>query len=166
MDATAPGPVLRSRGFWRPRLAGLAALVLAGILAQGCSDNNGRVTPTSSQVTGDAIGGPASLSLFVQVAINPATIDVGRRASILVIVTNANGFPLPNRQVQLTASGGNLDATSGVTDANGQFATTMVVPCGTAAAGGTVTAIVEGKVSATTSGTFTSVTPTVNDPCA
>jgi|RhiMetdeSRZDD1v2_1073273.scaffolds.fasta_scaffold115163_2 hypothetical protein len=163
MDATASGPVLRSRRLWRLRKGLLAALLLAGILAQGCSDNNGRVTPTSSQVTGDAIGGTTILgTLVVQVTVNPSTIDIGRRASVLVIVTNAHGIGVDGKTVQLTASGGSLDATTGVTDASGLFATTMVVPCGST--GGAVTAIVEGKVS--TGGVFTAVTPTTNNPCA
>jgi hypothetical protein len=139
MDATASRRVFGGRGPWWPRMGALAALVLAGILVQGCSDNNSRITNTGSKVTADAVGGPLG-TLLVTVTVNLA----GERASVLVIVTNANGIALPGKTVLLSATGGNLDATSGVTGANGLFSTTMHVPCGVA---GTVTAIVEGVVS-------------------
>ena len=161
MDATASGPVLRRRS-WRPRAGVLLALLLAGILAPGCSDNSGRLTPTSATTTGDAIGGPAG-SLFVQVTVNPGTIDRGRRGNVLVIVTNANGIALPGRNVQLSAGGGTLDASAGTTNGAGLFSTTLFIPC-EATAGGAVTAIVEGVVS--TGGVFTVVTAAENDPCA
>jgi hypothetical protein len=110
----------------------LAALVLAGILAQGCSDNNGRVTGTESKVTGDAVGG----SVRVSVTISPGIINVGRRGSVVVIVSSPNGFPLPGRRVDLSSTGGSLDATTGITDSSGRFSTTVLVTCGDA---GTVT---------------------------
>lgn len=138
----------------------LAAIVLAGALVQGCSDNNGRITGTESTVTGDGIGGPGSISMFVQVTVNPASVCPGRRASVLTIVTNANGIPLPGRNVQLTASLGQLDASFGQTDSNGLFSTTILVPAATAPlATGAVTAIVQGVTS--TGGTFAAGTP----PC-
>jgi hypothetical protein len=166
MNATASGPVLSGRGSWKSRASVPVVLLLAGILAHGCSDNNGRVTPTSAQVTGDGIGGPGSISLFVQVTVNPATVDIGRRASVLVIVTNGNGFPLPGRKVQLTAVGGNLDATFGTTGPDGLFSTTMVIPCGSTPGIGQVVAIVEGVASTGAGPNFTTVTPTENNPCA
>src|SRR5512145_2701288 len=109
MDATASRRVFGGRGPWWPRMGVLAALVLAGILAQGCSDNNGRVTGTESKVTGDAVGG----SVRVSVTISPGIINVGRRGSVVVIVSSPNGFPIPGRRVDLSSTGGSLDATTG-----------------------------------------------------
>ena len=164
MDATAPGRL--SRSWWRLRPGPLVMLVLAAVLAQGCSDNSGRATPTSATSTGDGIGGPGSVSLFAQVTVNPGTVDRGRRASVLVIVTNANGFPLAGRNVQLTTSLGRLDQTAGTTGADGLFSTTLFVPCeATANATGNVIAIVEGVTSGA-GGAFTAVTSATEDPCA
>jgi hypothetical protein len=167
MDARLLPPSAKRRGSWgaHPWTLVVLGLFLAA-LTQACSDNNGTVGPTFTAtpvpVVGDAIGGPAG-TLFVQVTVNPSTVDIGRRASVLVIATNTNGFAVSGRPVQLTATGGNLDATSGVTDANGLFATTMVVPCGTLVGEGSVTAIVQGAVSPPAA--FTAVTPATNDPC-
>jgi hypothetical protein len=141
----------------------LGALVLAGILAQGCSDNSGRLTPTSATTTGDGLGGTAG-SLFVQVTVNPGSIDRGRRGNILVIVSNRNGFPLSGRNVHLTSSVGRVDRTGGTTDASGTLSSTIFIPCEVIDGEGTVTAIVEGVVS--TGGAFSVVTATENDPCA
>ena len=80
MDATASRRVFGGRGRRWPTTGLLAALVLVGILVQGCSDNNGRVTGTESKVTGDAIGG----NIKTSVTINPGTVDRGRRASVVV----------------------------------------------------------------------------------
>lgn len=165
MDAIASGRVLGRRGSWRPQTGLLVALVLAGIL--GCSDNNGRVTPTSADITGDAIGGPGG-SLRVQVTINPGTIDRGRRGSVLVIVTNLNGIPLAGRRVQLAPTNGRLDQTTGVTDAGGLFSTTLFIPCEVLpGAEVSVAAVVEGVVAlaAATVADATTATSLVNDPC-
>ncbi len=179
MDAKLSPPSARRRPWaFRPwTLVVLALLLVAGTLIQACTDNDATTGPTFScnenpigrgagsgsvrslaacpqsggpvPLVGDGIGGPEG-TLFVLVTVNPASIEVGRRASVLTIVTNATGIGIPNRPVQLTASGGNLDATSGVTDSSGLFSTTIFVPCDSV--GGQVTAIVAGKVS---TGTFT-----------
>jgi hypothetical protein len=57
----------------------LALLVRAGILARAGSDNDGRVAPTSAQVTGDAIGGPLG-SLFAQTSPVPLRLSGQRDA--------------------------------------------------------------------------------------
>jgi hypothetical protein len=170
----------------------LALLLAAGTLIQACSDNNGTTGPTfscneSQTGSGSArtlaacttgtqgpvpVVGNVGAGLKVAVQVNPGTIDIGRRASVIVIVTSGGnssvatqaGAGIPGRTVRLAATGGSLDATSGTTDENGVFATTMVVPCGTTAGGGSVTAIVDGVAS--TPGAFTSVTAVSNDPCA
>src|SRR5262245_38506341 len=168
----------------------LALLLAAGTLIQACSDNNGTTGPTFScneSPSGRGAGGVRALAACPQtggpvpvvgnvgnglnavVQVNPGVIDIGRRASVIVIVTSAPapglvGAGIPGRTVRLAASGGSLDATSGTTDANGVFATTMIVPCGSTAGGGKVTAIVEGVGSS--GGACTSQAATTNDPCA
>ena len=190
MDAKLSPPSARRRRPWAVgpwTLVVLVLLLVAGTLIQACTDNDATTGPTFScnenpigrgagsesarslaacpqgggpvPVVGDGIGGPAG-TLFVQVTVNPGTIEVGRRASVLTIVTNANGIGIAGKPVQLTATGGNLDATSGVTDSSGLFSTTMFVPCGPGGPG-QVTAIVAGVVS--TGGAF-AVTPPV-PPC-
>src|SRR5262249_26328655 len=170
-------------------LAVLGVLLVTGALIQACTDNNGPAGPsfechesttggkttttrsgnvrslaactaTPVPVTGDGIGGP-SATIFVSVAVNPGTIEKGRRGTVLVSVTNQHGFAIANTAVQLASAGGNLDATSGTTDGNGLFSTTIFVPCDSTGAG-KVTAIVSGV---TGTGAFTAVTATENNPC-
>ena len=171
----------------------LALILVAGTLIQACTDNNGTTGPTfacNESPRGGGAGGVRALAACPQtggpvpvvgnvgaglnavVQVNPGAIDIGRRASVIVIVTsgaNAStgtqaGAGIPGRTVRLAATGGSLDATSGTTDANGVFATTMIVPCGSTPGTGSVTAIVDGVAS--TGGAFTSKTATANDPCA
>ena len=190
MDAKLSPPSARRYRPWAVRpwtLVVLALLLVVGTLIQACSDNNGTSGPTFScnenlvghgagsgsvrslaacpqsggkvPVVGDAIGGPGG-SLRVAVTINPGVIDLGRRGSVLVIVTNLHGIAVPDRPVQLTSTGGNLDATSGTTDDHGFFSTTISVPCD--GKSGTVTAIVDGVAG---TGNFTAVAATENNPC-
>ena len=104
MDATASRRVFGGRGRRWPTTGLLAALVFAGVLVQGCSDNNGRITGTQSTVVGDAVGDRSSIS--ASVTVSPGVIDTGRRAACSSIVSSPNGFPLPGRQVTLAAAGG------------------------------------------------------------
>ena len=160
MDATSRR-VFGRRGRWWPRTGLLAALVLVGALVQGCSDNNGRVTGTDSKVTGDAIGG----SIKVSVTISPGIIAVGRRGSVVVIVSSPNGFPIPGRRVDLSSTGGSLDATTGITDASGRFSTTILVTCSDTGSV-TVTAFADNQsqVAATATATVGAGTGT-SSPC-
>lgn len=162
MDATASRRVFRGRGSWWPRMGVLATLVLAGILAQGCTDNNGRVTGTESKVTGDAVGG----NIKVSVTINPGAIDRGRRGSVVVIVSSPNGFPIGGRRVDLSSVGGRLDATSGVTGADGRFSTTLYIPCETGPGAVTVTAFADNQSQVAATATANAVTAVASDPCA
>jgi hypothetical protein len=179
----------RSRAIRPWTLATLALLLAVGTLIQACSDNNGTTGPTFScnenplgegtrsgnvralaACTGGTQGpapvvGNVGAGETVTVSINPGVIDIGRRGSVVVIVTSVNGAGIPGRTVRLDSLGGNLDATSGTTDASGVFATTMIVPCGTLAGGaGLVTAIVDGK----TGNQIFLAQPAApgNDPCA
>ena len=127
-----------------------------------CPQNGGPVAVVGDGVGGTGVPGVPDSKLLVAVTVNPGTIDKGRRGSVLVIVTSSHGAGIPNKAVQLTSTGGNLDATSGTTNGNGLFSTTIFVPCD-APSTGTVTAIVDGVVS--TGGAFTSVTATENNPC-
>jgi hypothetical protein len=194
MDAKLSPHSPRRRRPWAVRpwtLLVLALLLAVGTLIQACSDNNGTSGPTFScnenpighggvrslaacpqgggkvPVVGAVGVDPATgkLNLSVAVTVNPGTIDKGRRGSVLVIVTSAHGAGIPDQAVQLTSTGGNLDATSGTTNGNGLFSTTIFVPCDTAAAAGSVTAIVDGVPSPGGSGAFTIVTATENNPC-
>jgi hypothetical protein len=140
----------------------LAALVLAGLLVQGCSDNNGRVTGTESKVTGDAIGG----SIKVSVTVNPGVIDRGRRGSVVVIVSSPNGFGLSGRRVDLSSLGGRLDATTGITDGNGRFSTTLYIPCETGPGTVTVTAFADNQSQVAATASVNAVTAVASDPCA
>jgi hypothetical protein len=162
MDATAPRRVLGGRGPWWPRTGLFLALVLAGLLVQGCTDNNGRVTGTESKVTGDAVGG----NIKVSVTINPGAIDRGRRGSVVVIVSSPNGFPIGGRRVDLSSVGGRLDATSGVTGADGRFSTTLYIPCETGPGAVTVTAFADNQSQVAATATANAVTAVASDPCA
>jgi hypothetical protein len=164
----------------------LGLLLMAGTMLQACSDNNGNTGPVfecreqkggvkvlaqctagPAPVTGDGIGGPGG-TVFVQVTVNPGTIDRGRRATVLTIVSNLNGFPLPGRRVFLAPSVGRLDATSGVTNSAGLFSTSLFIPCEVAPdTAVTISAVVDG-VTATADLTVApgqTSTSVANDPC-
>jgi hypothetical protein len=147
MDATASRRVFGGRGRWWPTTGLLAALVLAGVLVQGCSDNNGRVTQNTVPVIGVA---NTSANITVQVGVNPNSITPGRRAGVTAFVTNTNGFPLAGKSVQFSTTVGTLDQTVVTTNAAGQASTTLSITATDAQnAGGTsatVTANVEGAV--------------------
>jgi len=166
-------------------------LLMAGTLIQACSDNNGSTGPTfacrenaSSQsptrsgsvrlaesctatpapVVGDGTGG-ATGGIVVRVVVNPGTVDIGRRASVLVIATSKNGAKLGGvHDVVLTSSLGSLDSTSGTLQ-NGVFTTTIFLSCDVAPATGHVVAIVDGAPSDAEGGAFSAVTATSNNPC-
>jgi hypothetical protein len=70
-------------------------------------------------------------------AVSSATVSVpGGQTEITVTVRDADGNPLPNANVVVTvvsepASGATLTPPSGVSDANGQFKTTLTLGSGT-----------------------------------
>ena len=193
MDATLSPPSPRRRRSWAGRpgtLMGLILVLVAGPLLQACSDNNGTTGPTFActetplaqgksgntrvlpacptgtagtvQVVGDGSG---SLGVLVLITVSPATIDRGRRASVIVIATSTGGFRLGGQhEVILNTSAGSLDATSG-TMTDGVFRTTLFIPCDVADGTGQVTASVAGSASGATAGNFTVVTATENSPC-
>lgn len=145
-----------SRGpiFWS-----LAVLVLVGLVAQACSDNKGPSGPTfGAGQTGHA---DSAAEIRVQVAINPNSIELGRRAGVTVLVTNTNGRPLERRHVQVSTDVGTLDKVDGFTDAAGKFVTFIKITAQDAAnaaglTAATVTAFVEG---ASGTGTVNFVAP-------
>jgi len=160
----------------------LALLLVAGTLIQACSDNNGTTGPkfecreqkggvkvltqctgSPARVVGDAIGGPTG-TINVQVAVQPGTVDRGRRAGVTFFLTNLNGFPLPGRTIAFSSNAGKFDTLSGVTGADGTFSTTMLVTCEAVTGSGSITAVVEGK-SVVLADAFTVVTASSNDPC-
>src|SRR5262249_27019130 len=179
MDAKLSPPSARRGRTWSVRpwtLVVLALLLVAGTLIQACTDNNGTSGPTFAcnesptgqggvralaacpqtggkvPVVGDATGGP--LGTLQVAVIVPGKIDENTDAPVLVVVTNLNGIAVPGQAVQLSSTGAELAATSGKTDSNGTFTTTIKVPCGSG--GGSVTAIVSGV---TGSGTFATTNP-------
>jgi hypothetical protein len=143
----------------------LAALLLIGALQQACSDNTGPVGPTfPAKVVGDAIGGPAG-TINIQASVSPGIVDRGRRASVTIMLTSAGGAPLQGRQVVVSSTGGRFDQSSGTTDGDGIFRTTIYVPCEVADGPYAITVVVEGK-SAVLEGAFSAATSLSNDPCA
>ena len=93
---------------------------MAGTLIQACSDNSGSTGPrfacredalaesrtrsgsvrlaesctaTPAPIVGDANSGAVGRD-HVTVAVSPGTVDIGRRASVLVVGTNKNGAKL------------------------------------------------------------------------
>ena len=152
--------VSRVGGFWC-----LVVVLLVGAMAQGCSDNKGPAGPTfGAGQTGHA---DTVAQIVVQVAINPNTIELGRRAGITVLVTNTNGRPLEGRHVQLSTNVGQLDVVDGVTDALGKFVSFIRITEQDAAnAAGlvqaTVTAFVEGAFATATVNFGTGVPLTIN----
>jgi hypothetical protein len=125
----------------------LIALLGLGLLVQACSDNKGPAGPTFG--AGEVGHADTAAQIVVQVAINPGTIELGRRAGITVLVTNTNGRPLANRHVQLSTTLGTIDQVDGFTDALGKFVSFIRITAQDAenAQGltqATVTAFVEG----------------------
>jgi hypothetical protein len=185
MDATLSPPSARRRRSWAVRpwtLVVLALLLVAGTLIQACSDNNGTTGPkfecreqkggvkvltqctgSPARVVGDAIGGPTG-TINVQVAVQPGTVDRGRRAGVTFFLTNLNGFPLPGRTIAFSSNAGKFDTLSGVTGADGTFSTTMLVTCEAVTGSGSIAVVVEGK-SVVLTDAFTVVTASSNDPC-
>lgn len=157
MDATLSPRSSRRRGSWSGRRWTLAvALLVVGMLAQACSDNNGSTGPTfACQETAVGQGKSGSVKarslnactapvsgvvndfgdLLITVQANPGSTEPGRRVSIIVIVTNGNaefggsGQALPGQRVFILASAGVVDGPTGTTDANGIYSTTMLVRC-------------------------------------
>jgi hypothetical protein len=127
----------------------LVALVLAGTVTAGCSDNNGRATPSSADTTGFA-NSPADIN--VQIGVNPNSITPGQSAGVTAFVTNTNGLPLAGKKVQFSTSVGSVAQTVVTTNAAGQASTTLRVSVSDVAnAGGgsgtaTVTAFVDGAI--------------------
>ncbi|MGH7358521.1 MAG: hypothetical protein ACREJR_06895, partial [Candidatus Rokuibacteriota bacterium] len=137
----------------------LGLLVLTGSLLQACSDNNGTVGPTFqcqdkhgetkkggvknlAECTAPTTGfADTSSNILIRVSANPASTEPGRSVTITVLVTNGagqvgggSGQPLAGRRVFVSTSaappvGGQIDAPSGVTDANGIYRTSMIVRC-------------------------------------
>ena len=111
------------------------------------------------------IGDGTGAGVLVQVTVSPSTVDRGRRASVTVVGMSTGGFRLSGqREVILTTSVGNLDASSG-TMVDGVFRTTLFIPCEVEAGEGNVTASVGGAVSSGETGAFTAVTALSNSPC-
>ena len=125
----------------------LSVLALVAMFVQACSDNKGPAGPTfGADQTGHA---DTAAQIVVQVAVNPNTIELGRRAGITVLVTNTNGRPLEGRHVQLSTTAGRLDRVDGFTDSFGKFVSFLFAdPANTAGGTATVTAFVEGATGA------------------
>ena len=107
-----------------------------------------------------------STDIVIVVQAAPASIEPGRRASIIVIVTNGaggSGQPLPGQPVFILASGGIVDGPSGTTNAQGIYSTTLLVQCEDTGPI-TVNASSRGAVSATAA-SITVIPATANTPC-
>ncbi len=161
----------------------LILVLVAGTLLQACSDNNATTGPTFAcnetplaqgnsgstralaacptgtagpvQVVGDANSGAVG-AITVTVAVTPNSVDIGRRATVIVVATNKNGVRLAGtHKVIVTTSVGSIDGPEGEL-VDGVYRTTLSLPCGTVApaGGGTVTAIVDGTASIVTGGSL------------
>lgn len=164
MGATGKPDLMGSRSR-RGRHGALPVVLLWGLLLAACSDNKGPAGPSGTGQTGHA---DTTAQIRVQVAVNPNTIELGRRAGITVLVTNLNGRPLEGRHVQLSTDVGKLDVVDGVTDRDGKFTSALRITEQDAlnAAGltvATVTAFVEGAVG-TARVNFGKLTPLVLTP--
>ncbi len=115
------------------------------------ADGNVDFTLTAGSQTGDAVvtgsvGSSAEVTVTVAIGqpsllinANPSTVDVGDTSDITVTARGANGTPLVNRELLLTADLGTLDDVSPTTDSTGRaFA---VFTAGSRAGTGTVDAI-------------------------
>jgi len=115
----------------------------------GLTDSNGYFTtiftaPKVTEVTNIRIIAAASMSgyadgsnyeylkvlppLIIQVNANPAMINSQDASSIEVTVTDSFGEPVSNVDLALSLDGGNLSATSAITDLNGKAAFTFNAP--------------------------------------
>lgn len=135
----------------RPRAVPL--VLLWGLLLAACSDNKGPAGPAAG--AGQTGHADTTAQIRVQVAVNPNTIELGRRAGITVLVTNLNGRPLEGRHVQLSTNVGKLDVVDGFTNREGKFTSALRITEQDAlnAAGltfATVTAFVEGATGTAT----------------
>ena len=80
------------------------------------------ITPTKTATIGPII--PGSTNLKVNVTTSPAEIDPGSQSTVTVTVkASSDNTPVSGVSVTLTVSGGTLDASSGTTNAQGQFTT-------------------------------------------
>ena len=120
---TGYGP-RRDYRFWL--VAILAAVV---VLIQACSDNTGPAGPhfQNGQTVPTVGTADTAAGLVTTVIPDSTTVPTGHETGITVLVTNLNGFPIPGRQVQLVADGGQFQTPAlGVTDARGRFVTIFV----------------------------------------
>jgi hypothetical protein len=150
MSATRPAGTTGRKGSVRGGVWLLAVLVLLGGLVQACSNQSGTTSGprNPAATTGHS---DTALDLRVQVAVNPGSIQLGRRAGITVLATNTNGRPLEGRHVQLSTTVGTLDVVDGLTDIGGKFVSALRVTASDAAnannaTSATITAFVEGAV--------------------
>jgi hypothetical protein len=148
MDARRTQRTTASRGDRRHKAhrAWILAILALAALVQACTDNNGKA-PGPTFPAGTAGFASTGADLRVQVAVNPNTIEVGRRAGITVLVTNLNGRGIQGKHVQLSTSAGALDVVDGFTDLDGKFVSFLKISASDTVAGqtsATITAFVEG----------------------
>jgi len=165
-------------------------LLMAGALVQACSDNNGSTGPTfacrekttsnvkafnaSCTASPAPVTGIANTNQDINIVVQaaPASIEPGRRVSIIVIVTNGNpatvgggsGQPLPGQTVFIIASAGVVDGPSGTTNAQGLYSTTLLVRCEDL---GPITVNASSGGAVSSAGATITVTPaSPNTPCS
>jgi len=165
-------------------------LLMAGALVQACSDNNGSTGPTfacrekttsnvkafnaSCTASPAPVTGIANTNQDINIVVQaaPASIEPGRRVSIIVIVTNGNpatigggsGQPLAGQTVFIIASAGVVDGPSGTTNAQGLYSTTLLVRCEDL---GPITVNASSGGAVSSAGATITVTPaSPNTPCS
>jgi hypothetical protein len=151
MDARRTQRTTASRGDRRHKAhkSWILAILALAALVQACTDNSGKSPgPTfPSGTTGFADTGGPTGDVLVQLAVNPGTVERGRRAGVTVLVTNTNGAALPGQHVQLSTTAGNLTVVDGFTDLDGKFVSFLQVPCSDPSGSASVLAIVRGVLS-------------------
>jgi len=147
----------RGYGFWL-----FAILVAVAVLTQACSDNTGPAGPhfQNGQTVPTVGTADTAAGLVTTVIPDSTVVPTGHETGITVLVTNLNGFPIPGRQVQLVADGGQFQGPAiGVTDARGRFVTIFLCRAADDGTTRTISVFVQGATGTAATQPITCGTP-------
>ena len=140
----------------------VAVLAAVAALAQACSDNSGPAGPhfQSGQTVPTVGTADTAAGLVTTVIPDSTVVPTGHETGITVLVTNLNGFPIPGRQVQLVADGGQFQGPAiGVTDARGRFVTIFLCRAADDGTTRTISVFVQGATGTAATQPITCGTP-------